>query len=88
MFQMKTLLLAHRTCVSSDVYLVSKVHGRLILMRLLTHNLQRRWHQSANQCSSDFPDAQLSSRQEAAVNFLGYQLTVRKCLTRQEHLDF
>lgn len=54
-------------------------------MRLLTHDLQRRWHQSANQCSSDFPDAQLSSRQEAAVDFFlfFYQLTVRKCLTRQ-----
>lgn len=29
-------------------------HGKLILMRPLTHHLQRRWDQSANQCLADF----------------------------------
>lgn len=67
------MLLTHGSCVSSDVYLVSKEHGKLILMRLLTHHLQRRWHQSANQCLADFQDTTVEKAErrssEASADF-------------------
>ena len=58
---------ADRSGVGSDVYLLSKERCKLILMRPLTHRLQRRWHQSANQCLAD---VQRGRSAEAAAHFL------------------